>query len=400
MGAAQARAQVVPFGFPGAGVVVAVPPPVGVLRSPGGPGPAASSQPPPARVEALDDAFEVVPLKYADVSEIVGLLTSDQSIKPNDTFSPQEPAFGSAGIQGYAGGGYGGGGTLGAPLIGGGAVGPAGSTESLGQTVDEAVGVDRRLNAIVLRGPPARVERLRALIRKLDVPVSSVVLETVFVELTETGARNIGLNLSNANNQIGVVSYALTAGGSTASGTDSGVAAGLSLGLQAAIYAQVAKGQGRIVSKPRIAAQNGATAKIITGDALPILTAIALSGVNAVQQQVQYVNVGVTLQIAPRVSDDGFVTSHIFAEVSSVTGYAQGFPTISQREASTSATVKDGESFVIGGLTQESRLVQHAKVPGLGSLPVVGLLFGAENSSTAKTDLYIVVTPRVVRSGS
>ena len=65
----------------------------------------------------------------------------------------------------------------------------------------------------------------------------------------------------------------------------------------------------------------GSTAKIITGDALPILTSITLSGVNGVSQQVQYVNVGVTLQIAPRVSSDGFVTWQIYGVVSSVTGY-------------------------------------------------------------------------------
>jgi general secretion pathway protein D len=93
--------------------------------------------------------------------------------------------------------------------------------------------------------------------------------------------------------------------------------------LQAAIYAQVSKGEGRIVSRPRIAAQSGSTAKIITGDALPILTSITLSGVNGVSQQVQYVNVGVTLQIAPRVSVDGFVTSQIYGVVSSVTGVSR-----------------------------------------------------------------------------
>ena len=170
--------------------------------------------------------------------------------------------------------------------------------------------------------------------------------------------------------------------------------------LQAAIYAQIARGEGRIISKPRIAAQSGSTAKIVTGDALPILTSIALSGVNAVQQQVQYVNVGVTLQIAPRVSDDGFVTSHVFAVVSSVTGFSQGYPAISQREASTSATVRDGESFVIGGLTQEADLTQRSKLPGLGDLPLLGLAFQAEHRSRAKTDLYIVITPHVLRGRS
>ena len=167
--------------------------------------------------------------------------------------------------------------------------------------------------------------------------------------------------------------------------------------LQAALYAQIQTGHGRIVSKPRIAAQSGGEAKIITGDALPILTNITLSGVNGVSQQVQYVNVGVTLQIAPRVSSDGYVTSHVFAVVSSVSGVSQGYPTISQREAETSATVRDGESFVIGGLTQDSHIVTKSRVPGLGDIPVFGEVFHLNNDTRAKTELYIVVTPHVVR---
>jgi general secretion pathway protein D len=223
-----------------------------------------------------------------------------------------------------------------------------------------------------------------------------VVFETVFVELTETGARNVGLDFNNGNNQIASAVYTYASGNypSVANTARSG---GVAANLQLAIYAQIAKGNGRIISKPRIAAQSGSTAKIITGDALPILTSIALSGVNAVQQQVQYVNVGVTLQIAPRVGDDGYVTSHVFAEVSSVTGISQGYPTISQREASTSATVHDGDSFVIGGLTQESELMRHSRIPGLGDIPLLGELFKTENGNSSKTDLYIVVTPHVVK---
>ena len=88
----------------------------------------------------------------------------------------------------------------------------------------------------------------------------------------------------------------------------------------------------------------------------------------------------------------------MFAEVSSVTGYSQGYPTISQREASTSATVRDGESFVIGGLTQESDLVapqQDAR--SSATCRCSASSSRSENTSRAKTDLYIVVTPHVVR---
>ncbi len=361
---------------------------------PAAPSPPAEAGAAPRGLAAGDgEVFEVVQLKYADVSEIVGVLTANQSLRPNDEFTPQEPNFGSAGLQG----GYYGGGIPASPV--GPGFAPSGTaSESLGRTADDAIGIDRRLNAVILRGPAGRVARLEQEIAKLDVPVTSVVLETVFVELTTTGARNLGLDLNNANNQIATGSYVYANGYPGLADTPR--RGGVAVNLQAAIYAQIARGNGRIVSKPRIAAQSGSTAKIVTGDALPILTSIALSGVNAVQQQVQYVNVGVTLQIAPRVSEDGFVTSHVFAVVSSVTGFSQGYPTISQREASTSATVRDGESFVIGGLTQESETPRRSKLPGLGDLPLLGLLLDTENTSRAKTDLYIVVTPHIVHGAA
>jgi general secretion pathway protein D len=242
------------------------------------------------------------------------------------------------------------------------------------------------------------------MIAAIDIPVDSVILETQMVELTETGSKALGIDFANSAGQIGVVSFhtgeAILPGvplqGCDAAGA--GCSGHLtSAAFQAALYAQVTKGNGRILSKPRIAAQSGSTAKIITGDALPILTSIALSGVNGVQQQVQYVNVGVTLQIAPRVSNDGYVSSHIYCVVSSVTGFSQGYPTISQRQAETSATVRDGDSFVIGGLTQDENISTKSKVPLLGDIPIVGQAFRKDTNSRTKTELYIVVTPHVVR---
>lgn len=330
-----------------------------------------------------EDDFEVVPLKYADVSEVVGLLTEGQTVKANDSFVPREPAFGSAGMNGQN--------NYTPPPVS-----PDTLNQPVGQSVDDSIAVDRRLNAIILKGSPERIARLKAKIAAIDVPVESVLLETEFVELDETGSKNVGFNFNNANGQIGLVN--LTSGSYSQPGLSNNPLHGVvSATLQAALYAQIQTGHGRIVSKPRISAQSGGEAKIITGDALPILTNITLSGVNGVSQQVQYVNVGVTLQIAPRVSSDGFVTSHVFCVVSSVSGYSQGYPTISQREAETSATVHDGETFVIGGLTQDSKLVTKGKVPGVGDIPVFGQMFHLNNETKAKTELYIVVTPHVVR---
>jgi general secretion pathway protein D len=328
------------------------------------------------------DSYELVPLKYADVSEVIGLLIEGETIQPNNIFIRREPGFGS----------------------------PASSTQPsyvssqnqaqresvpLGQSfAGKGLAIDRRLNAIWITGTPERIARVKDQIALIDIPVDSVILETQFVELTENGARNLGIDFNNAAGQIAVGT--ITTGANLPFGLDPNKI--LPSGqLQAAIYAQVQKGEGRIVSRPRIAAQSGSTAKIITGDALPILTSIALSGVNAVSQQVQYVNVGVTLQIAPRVSSDGFVTSQIYGVVSSVTGFSQGYPTISQREAETSASVRDGETFVIGGLTQENTLKSKSKVPLLGDIPLVGEAFRVRRSTRSKTELYIVITPHIVR---
>jgi general secretion pathway protein D len=347
---------------------------------------AAGPLPKAADPPAGEDGFAVVPLKYADVSEVVGLLTAGLTVKSNDDFEPHEPAFGSAGMNGS---------NYTAPPP----PGPDAVGQPMAQSVDDAIGVDRRLNAIILKGSPQRIARLKAEIEQIDVPVDSVWLETMFVELTEHGAKNVGLDFNNANNQIGVATFQTgqyIPAGANYGNTSPSLS---SVALQAAIYAQVQKGEGRIVSKPRISAQSGSSAKIITGDALPILTAITLSGVNGVSQQVQYVNVGVTLQIAPRVSSDGYVTSHVFCVVSSVTGYSQGYPTISQREASTSATVHDGETFVIGGLTQENDISNRTRIPGLGDIPGAGGLFRLSTGTSSKTELYIVVTPHIVRRG-
>ncbi|HEV7233493.1 MAG TPA: secretin N-terminal domain-containing protein, partial [Sphingorhabdus sp.] len=319
-----------------------------------------------AQDSSINDSYELIPLKYADVSEIIGLLVEGATAAPNDVFIRREPGFGSPGSNSQNN------------YFNPQQQQPQENRAPLGQSFGNGMAIDRRLNAIWVTGTPEKIARIKEQIALIDVPVDSVILETQFVELTENGAKNLGIDLTNNAGQLAVGT--LQTGSFLPFGVDPNDVLP-SGALQAAIYAQVERGEGRIVSRPRIAALSGSTAKIITGDALPILTSITLSGVNGVSQQVQYVNVGVTLQIAPRVSADGFVTSQIYGVVSSVTGFSQGYPTISQREAETSASVRDGETFVVGGLTQENVITNKSKVPLLGDIPLVGNLFKLERST-------------------
>ncbi len=330
----------------------------------------------------------IIRLKYADLSEVVGLLVAGATIAPNDNFQPQ-PSAGNFGAPSSLGGGTVGGvpsfntGANYSPSL---AYGQTQNTTSISQRVNENVAIDRRLNAIVLTGPPDLVASYRAFIDEVDVPLGSVMLETQIVELTDTAARDLGIDYTNAGGQV-------AAGTLGTKSLSSAQAAG---SLQAAVFATVQRGNGRIIAQPRIVALDNTSASIVTGSALPIVTSIAVSGVNAVQQQVQYVNVGVNLQIQPRISSDGYVTAHVFSEVSSVTGYSQTYPQISQRQAQTSAIVKDGDSFVIGGLLEKTEINSLSKIPGIGDLPLIGGLFRVRHNSLQTINLYIIVTPHII----
>ncbi|GAC1398742.1 MAG: hypothetical protein NVS3B17_20770 [Vulcanimicrobiaceae bacterium] len=374
----------------GTTLFVDIGPPSGAPQA--APGGSFGAAPPPPAASGAGAITEVVPLKYADISEIAGVLAAGAAVPSNDTFSPTQTNIGTSSLSGSFGG-----------LSGGYNANAAnqqlgtgfGQSVGLAQRINDNIAVDRRLNAMILTGTPDVIAGLKALIDKLDVPVRSVILETQIVELSDSAARNVGLDFSPDGS--GVIANATGNGGYTIKNLQTGSG---QINVQASLFAQIALGNAKIIAKPRILAQSGQPASILTGDAIPILTSVVVASAGAVtSQQVNYVNVGVNLQIQPRVSSDGFVTSHIYSEVSSVTNFVSGVPQISQRTASTIASVRDGESFVIGGLLQDNEIRNLTKLPFVGDLPLIGQFFRHVNTSHSQTNLYIVVTPHIVALG-
>ena len=316
---------------------------------------------------------ELILLKYADISEVAAMLSTTQ-VAPNDSFQAQQISF-SSGLSGASNMGPSSIPVQSAPQ-------GQGSTMAGAQRLTDTLFVDRRLNAIVATGSSEETQRVRALIATVDVPLPVILVQSEVVELTESAARDVGI--------------AYGANGYLASGTlhaQTLQTAQSEASLQAAIFAAVQRGQGRIVSRPSVAAQSGTYASLLTGDSIPVLTTITYPGTTPViEQQVQYISVGVSLQIQPRLNEDGFILCHILSQVSAVTQYVQGYPQVSQRTAMTNATVRSGEPLIIGGLVQESDLSTITKVPGLGDLPLIGGLFRVRHSSLVKTNLYIVTT--------
>ncbi|HZZ65913.1 MAG TPA: secretin N-terminal domain-containing protein [Candidatus Baltobacteraceae bacterium] len=333
-----------------------------------------------------EHTFEVIRLKYADVSEVAGVLTQGSQIQPNDVFQAQGSIFSlptsANGTQ---------------PLQSQQTYGAQPSTpQSFGEKVSDNVAIDRRLNAVILTGTRQQIESLRLLVQAIDVPLDSVMLQCQVVELSETAARDLGLELATG------AGAPIASGGLNAA---SGQLPTFSANIQASLFATIAKGGGRILATPQVLALSGMPAQILTGDALPIIqTTIFPGSPTLTQVSTNYIAVGVNLQIQPRITRDGFVTSHIFAEVSSVTAYVpttQGnVPQISLRQATTSATVQDGTPFIIGGLLRDEEIDNLSKIPGLGDLPLIGGIFRTRHDTSARSNLYVVITPHIIHTGT
>ncbi len=223
--------------------VAATVPPAARFPGLGGaqPGVGAGFAAPPPVAPAGDTV--VVPLKYADVSEIAGILVAGSSVPTNDTFSPLQTNIGTSSLGGGSFGGGLGGGLGGGGGFGGGGGGFGGGfgggsfnggsfpqqqpqqnfgafgagAVGLAQRLNENVAIDRRLNAIILTGTPEVIAPIEAMIDKVDIPVPSVMLETEIVELTDSASRAVGLDLADQNGII-----ATTAGSSSSSTTTSG----------------------------------------------------------------------------------------------------------------------------------------------------------------------------------
>ncbi|MBV9270556.1 MAG: hypothetical protein JO165_05645, partial [Candidatus Eremiobacteraeota bacterium] len=345
--------------------------------------PALPAMPTPAQIGGR--VYEVIPLKYADVSEVVGILVDNQQVAPNDVFQPQGSIFSlptSAGVPQAQ------------PVYNPNTQQP----QSFGQKVSDNIAYDRRLNAIILSGTPDEIASYKAIIEKIDVPLPSVMLECAVVELSQTAAHDLGLDLTSGVSGSPIVSASGSVGNVTSTNPDTHA---YRAQFQAQLFATIAHGGGKILATPRVLALNGTPAQILTGDALPIITTTVQPGTPPLlTQTVNYIAVGVNLQIQPRITTDNYVTSHIFAEVSSVTAFVstqQGFvPQISLRQAATNATVADGEAFVVGGLLKDEEIETMSKIPVLGDLPIIGGLFRVRHDSNTKTNLYIIITPHIV----
>jgi len=161
----------------------------------------------------------------------------------------------------------------------------------------------------------------------------------------------------------------------------------------------------QVLSRPTILVENNEEANITIGDRVPFVRSSSVSDSGQVNSAVEYEEVGIILDVVPHINPDGYVNLEVKPEISSLNPAGSGVqisegltaPTFSERSAETVVTVKDGETVVIGGLITTREDQREVKVPILGDIPGLGLLFRAMTSERKRNELLIVLTVDVIR---
>jgi general secretion pathway protein D len=255
---------------------------------------------------------------------------------------------------------------------------------------------------IALLGPPASVRAAREFIDKVDVVAPLIVLDLEILEVDETVAKNLGL-------QLGTAAISTTFTEMAPQPNTDGTPAHLGrfqafsrtpISFTAQLNLLVQNGKGRVLADPRITTLSGRTASIRAGDTISILTTTAGNAGTIATTQVQSFQTGVTLDITPSVTPDGGVTVALHPVVNSLIGINAGVPQISTRDTQTTVHLQNDETLVIGGLIQENESRTVTKLPLLGDIPLIGRVFRNDNVQGQRNELIIVVTPHIVKPGT
>lgn len=280
----------------------------------------------------------------------------------------------------------------------------------------EKIEVDRGGNRLIVVTSPRIISEIESIVSELDRPARQVMLEARIVEVSTDDTKKFGVDWDLLNRQgVLIVEGNPSPSANNAFPDDlpfipptvNGKIAGLqglsrqAKAFQIAIDMLIREGNARVLANPKLATLNGKEANMLVGQRIPFLVSgtVFAGGGAAPVQTVQREEVGIKLSITPLINADGYITTVIKPEVSSVTGFKgdnADLPVIATRQASTTVRLKDGSSVIIGGLLSEEKTVTISKVPFLGSIPGLGLLFQHQSITSTKKDLVIEVTPRIL----
>jgi len=261
---------------------------------------------------------------------------------------------------------------------------------------------DEITNSLLVRASAEDFEVLEQAVAELDIRPLQVLIEVLIVEARTDRSFSLGADVTVPEQQVS--GNVRGQGSLTGGGLGDLVIRVMKLGrgrVDATIRAAASRGDVRIVSRPVLLASNNTEARLLVGSQRPFVqVSRSLPTETPTRDQVvQYRDVGTRLVVRPTINYDGYVSLEVQQEVNAATTETQfDAPIISTREAATRVLVRDSQTIVIGGLRDTQRSASQGGIPVLSSIPIIGGLFGGASRRSNETELYLFLTPRILRT--
>ena len=264
--------------------------------------------------------------------------------------------------------------------------------------------VDEALNLLVVRDSPEAIRIIERLIAAQDLALPEVMLEVELLEVGHSVLTQVGIQWPAAVS-LGVMGAAGVPGqltGRELRNFDGTLARVQVTDPLVALSLRELVGRTNVLANPRIRVKNRERARVHIGDRVPVVTTTA-GATGFVAETVNYLDVGLKLEVEPTVHLEGDVAIRVALEVSNISREVVSRAgtvafQVGTRNASTTLRLRDGETQVLAGLINDEDRRSLIQVPGLAGLPLVGRLFTHHNDTVNKTEVVLLITPRVVRA--
>jgi len=278
-------------------------------------------------------------------------------------------------------------------------------TPGAGQVV-----VDERSSKAMVMDLPEKMVQIRKIVKALDVETKQVFIEVEIAQVILSDQFQRGVDWGNISNSLKGLTFTNSFDLSSMIATTPSMISMAKIGTLATdkfnvlLGALETYGDIKILSRPRIAAINNQEAKVLVGTRDAYITATtSQSGDNqTISETIEFIDIGVKLNVVPTINEESFVTMKLKAEISSSggtiispSGYSR-IPIVETSEAETTVKIKDGTMLMIGGLIKDEKRNEISGTPFLSKIPIIGTFFGTRNALTKKTELIIFLTPHII----
>jgi type II secretory pathway component GspD/PulD (secretin) len=265
------------------------------------------------------------------------------------------------------------------------------------------VGVNDRLNSIVVKDTLSNIQHIRRIISKLDVKAPQVMIEVLIVNVKLTDKMKMGVDWTKLGTTDNFYSQGLNATGSlNPFGKLSFSSTPGNWNIQGLIDFIQTSQDIRILANPKVLVLNNHTAIIDSVEEIPYRELTETSAGGSIGS-VSFKDAGVKLEVTPQITDDGYILMHVMPEQSVQVGTFivdnSETPIIEKRKTDTTLRVKDGQTIIISGLRKSEPSVVKSKIPILGDIPLIGMLFSSVTTDTVESELGVFITPHIYTNG-